>query len=115
MPFYERYVELCSECGVKPQNPEMQRVMGVSSGAISGWKKGADPKVGVLIRLSKYFGVTVDYLLGLSEARNPNTTHLTEHEQLLIEAYRTSSVEGQFHIVQVCMNEREKVEALSVG
>lgn len=38
MSFYERYENLCAERGMKPQNPEMQRICGVTSGSISGWK-----------------------------------------------------------------------------
>ena len=37
MSFYERYENLCAERGMKPQNPEMQRICGVTSGSISGW------------------------------------------------------------------------------
>ncbi len=114
MSFYERYVELCSEHGMKPQNPEMQRVAGVSSGSISGWKKGADPKIEVLRNLSAYFGCTVDYLIGLSEVRKPTLT-LTEEEQLLLEAFRSASKLGQFNIITVCMNEKAKGANVDVG
>lgn len=112
MSFYERYVELCSEQGMKPQNPEMQRIAGVSSGSISGWKKGADPKIEVLKKLSSYFSCTVDYLLGLSEVRNSS---LTEEEQLLLDAFRSASKLGQFNIITVCMNEKAKGASVNVG
>lgn len=108
MSFYERYVQLCSEHGMKPQNPEMQRITGVSSGAISGWKKGADPKVDVLLRLSDYFDVTIDYLLGLSQVRKLDGYNLTEMEKLLIDAYRHASVSGQANIIHVCIDEKKK-------
>jgi transcriptional regulator with XRE-family HTH domain len=110
MSFYERYEALCFECGMKPQAQEILTVLRVTSPTISGWKKGSSPKIEVLCRLARYFGVTTDYLLGLSDTKN-----LTEEEQLLLESYRNASAEGRFNIVQVCMNEREKVEALSVG
>lgn len=108
MSFYERYVELCAEHNMKPQNPEMQHITGVSSGAISGWKKGSDPKIEVVIRLSNYFQVTTDYLLGLSELRNHTAIPIpNEEEQLLLEAYRSASIQGRFNIIQVCMNEKQ--------
>lgn len=110
MSFYERYVELCTERGMKPQNPEMQHIAGVSSGAISGWKKGADPKIEILIRLSKHFGVTTDYLLGLSEIRNfTSTVSLSDMEQLLIDTFRTVGATGQANIIHACLTERDNL------
>lgn len=75
MTFFERYEELCAEKGIKPQNAEMIKIAGVSSGAISGWKKGSLPKGDVLCRLAKFFNVTTDYLLGLNELRNSYYTN----------------------------------------
>lgn len=111
MSFYERYEELCAERGMKPQNPEMQRVAGVSSGAISGWKKGSDPKIEVLARLSKYFQVTTDYLLGLSSLRNPSTDYpLSDMEQLLVDTFRSVDTVGQANIIHTCLSERDRLE-----
>lgn len=109
MTFYERFEGLCSEVGLKPQSKEMLEVTGVSSPAISNWsKKGALPNAEVLCRIAKHFQVTTDYLLGLNELRQEKTIPaLTEQERLLLEAYRVASVQGQFHIIQVCMNERD--------
>ena len=75
MTFFERYEQLCTEKGTKPQNAEMIKIAGVSSGAISGWKKGSLPKGDVLCRLAKFFDVTTDYLLGLNELRNSYYTN----------------------------------------
>jgi repressor LexA len=107
MTFYERYELLCSERGMKPQTQEILDVAGVTSPTISGWKKGSAPKIEVLCRLATYFDVTTDYLLGLSQLRKPNAILLTEHERILLESYREATVEGQFRIIQVCMNERQ--------
>lgn len=119
MTFYERYEQLCAERNMKPQTPEIQEVMGVTSGSISGWKKGASPKVEVICRLAEYFNVTADYLLGLSEVRNSKMVPtLTEQERLLLDAYRVATAQGQFHIIQVCMNERDtalKGESINAG
>lgn len=121
MTFFERYETLCTERGLKPQTQEILDVAGVKSPSVSGWKTGSQPKADVLCRLAKYFDVTTDYLLGLSEVRNPHTLPtLTEQEMVLLSAFRAATVEGQFHIIQVCMNERdaavaEKGESVSVG
>ena len=112
MTFYERYEMLCAERKMKPQNQELQDVAGITSGSISGWKKGASPKIEVLCRLAKYFDVTTDYLLGLSEVRT-SAIVLTEQEQLLLEAFRSADTEGQFNIIHVCMDERKKADGRS--
>lgn len=112
MTFYERYEMLCAERNMKPQNPEFQRIAGVTSGSISGWKKGASPKIEVLCNLAAYFHVTTDFLLGLSEVRNPGPA-LTEQEQILLEAFRCADTEGQFNIIYVCMDERKKADGRS--
>lgn len=47
------------------------------------------PRAEEIIRLAKVFGVTTDYLLGLSSDPIPNAPHdLTEDEQALLDAYR---------------------------
>lgn len=108
MTFYDRYEELCTERKMKPQTPQIIEIAGVTSGAISGWKKGSLPKGDVLCRLATFFDVTTDYLLGLTELRKPQAVPvLTEQELLLLEAYRAATAAGQFHIIQVCMNERD--------
>ena len=56
--------------------------------------------------LARYFGVTTDYLMGLSELRTPGMV-LTEEELLLLNTYRSSSTQGRFRIIQVCMNEMD--------
>lgn len=116
MTFYDRFEMLCAERQMKPQTQEIQDIAGVSSPAISGWKnKGSLPKGEVLCRLANYFEVTTDYLLGLSEVRKPRPG-LTEEEVLLLEAYRSATAQGRFHIIQVCMNEKqEKGQAVSAG
>lgn len=112
MNFYDRYEELCQEHGMKPQNPKMQEVVEVSSGTISGWKKGVMPKTETVIRIAKYFGVTTDYLLCLSDSRNGRDT-FTE-ERLLISAYRSATTEGKFIIIQTCMNQKEASKSSAV-
>lgn len=115
MSFYERYVELCTERGLKPQNPEMQHITGVSSGAISGWKKGSDPKIEVLMRLSEYFGVTTDYLLGLSEVRKSiPAISLSDMEQLLIDTFRAVGAAGQANIIHACLTERDNLAKIKI-
>ena len=66
--FYDRYVQLCQQAGVKPSAVGVQA--GVPKSAVSNWKKKWEeglevlPSAETLSKLSDYFGVTTDYLLG---------------------------------------------------
>ena len=62
--FWERFYSLCLRMGKKP-NP-VGKEIGLSSGIISKWKAGGIPNGETLMKLSKYFNVSVDYLLGMS-------------------------------------------------
>ena len=65
---------------------------------ICGWlKAGRLPDYNALIKLSKYFGISTDYLLGIEneygikDNTKPMQQHYTPEEQQLIEVYRTLS------------------------
>ncbi len=62
--FWDRFFALCQRNGKKP-NP-VGKEIGLSSGIISKWKNGGIPTGETLIKLARYFDVSVDYLLGLS-------------------------------------------------
>ena len=51
------------------------QIAGVSQGAVSGWSNGALPRADALYRLSRAFGVTMEYLLTGEE---PNTGMVME-------------------------------------
>lgn len=110
MTFYERYEQLCSERGFKPQTREMLDILGITSPTVSGWKKGASPKMEVIRTLAEYFQVSADYLLGLSELRNPQGITLSDHEQILIKAFRSADAAGKQNIIYTCQHELRKRE-----
>jgi transcriptional regulator with XRE-family HTH domain len=63
MGFYENYVALCRENGLKPQSAKIMKIANVGSSTITGWKKGAKPSTKPLLNLANYFGVSVEDLL----------------------------------------------------
>lgn len=73
--FWERFYSLCQRVGKKP-NP-VGREIGLSSGIISKWKAGGIPNGETLMKLSKYFNVSVDYLLGISPSIEIKETDMT--------------------------------------
>lgn len=47
---------------------ELAKDLGVSKGTISLWENGLrEPSMSSLIILAKYFGVTIDYLVGIEK------------------------------------------------
>ncbi|MBQ9862090.1 MAG: helix-turn-helix transcriptional regulator [Clostridia bacterium] len=112
--FYERYKMLCTHNGISPSKASEE--IGFSKGLVSHWhknyKQGIDTPPGMEIAkmIAEYFEVSLDYLLGhnavdpLQELGKKHTSGLTlrdttpitlrprptltDHEILLIDAYR---------------------------
>lgn len=57
--FWDNFVALCNEIGKAPNT--VARELGISSGAVTGWKKGAEPQSARLVQIADYFGVSPDY------------------------------------------------------
>ena len=99
MLFWERFYDLCIKCGKKP-NP-VGKEIGVSSGAITKWKNGTVPPAEVLIKISDYFGVSTDYLLGRAEKQQIAPTETDEsdsNKQRLLHNYDDMNESAQEHL-----------------
>lgn len=57
--FWDKYVALCNK--VKKSPNAVAREIGISSGAVSGWKNGNAPQAAKLLKIANYFGVPVSY------------------------------------------------------
>lgn len=78
MDFKDRIKELRKSSGMSAE--QLASVFGKSKSAIGMWEVGkTKPDADTLIELSKYFGCTVDYLLGLSEFKSEEEAD--EYEQ----------------------------------
>lgn len=64
--FFERYAELCKGCGKTPNS--VAKVVGASSGSVTAWKNGTEPRNSTIVKIAAYFGVSVEYLLGKENA-----------------------------------------------
>ena len=68
----KKLVELRTSKGVKQE--DVAQSLSVSNRTISKWENGASaPDLSMLVELSKYYGVTTDSLLGLSEEKKQST------------------------------------------
>lgn len=105
MIFSQRLKGLLSD--TKTTWKEVSMTLDIGKNQQKYWEdKDIAPDGKTLCKLCEYFHVTSDYLLGLSDSKTPQGDNLTEEERLLLEAYRSASTQGRFHIIQVCMNEK---------
>ncbi len=68
--FFARFHALCKKHGTTVN--AVGRLLGFSSGSLTAWKQGTEPRSGAVTRIAEYFGVTADYLLGLEEPQAPD-------------------------------------------
>lgn len=74
--FYEKYLELCASSGMTPNGAA--KIIGIPSASITGWKKGSMPRSNAIEKISTYFGVTTDYLLGYEDIKEKPTLNEDE-------------------------------------
>lgn len=77
MDFYNRFIRLCNEKGVKP-SPMLESI-GIQKTAATNWKnRRSKPTHANLQKIADYFGVTVEYLRGENENKKTPSPNLTE-------------------------------------
>lgn len=59
--FWKKFISLCTERGESPTS--VVKNLGLSSGTVSAWKKGAEPLISTKRKISEYFGVPVTYFM----------------------------------------------------
>lgn len=64
--FFDRYAELCKATGETPNS--VAKIIGASSGSVTAWKNGTEPRYSTIVRIAEFFSVSVDYLLGKEKA-----------------------------------------------
>lgn len=106
--FYERYVLLCNEKGVSPSRAALNN--GISKTSVTRWKDGAMPNSEILSKLSKYFSVSLDYMLGKTDIKNKPTAksdELTERQKRYLDKIDRMTP-AQLEMLEVFMNGLEK-------
>lgn len=85
--FWTRYVELCSSVNKSPH--KVATSIGVTSGSVTGWKNGGIPRETTLKKIADYFGVTVEYLKGETDIKNPTADDDSGKEKELIRLFES--------------------------
>ncbi len=60
--FWEKFIDLCNQKDVNPDT--VCADLGFTFTTVMYWKSGAKPNADTLRKISEYFGVSIDYLLG---------------------------------------------------
>ena len=89
--FWEKFYYLCCEHGKSPN--KIANEIGVSSGAITKWKNGAQPQPVKLKKIADYFGVSVEYFKGEPERERTEaeTIPLDQHNIRMVPLFHTVS------------------------
>lgn len=93
--------------------------LNVAPPSVSNWENGkSNPTNDKLEMLADLYGVSTDYLTGLSDDDGSNDSNitsfqpdfLTEEERMLVDAYRIASAEEKFKLIHLLMNIRENAQ-----
>lgn len=63
--FFERYAKLCKSINETPNS--VAKEIGASSGSVTAWKNGTEPRYSTVAKIADYFDTTVDFLLGRTD------------------------------------------------
>ena len=69
--FWDNFVKLCNSAGTNPN--AVAKELDISSGSVTGWKKGAKPRDTAVNKIADYFGITTEQLKGddISAGKSP--------------------------------------------
>lgn len=75
--FYDKFLSLCEDVSKKPSIVADE--IGINRATVTAWKKnGYAPRQQILEQLATYFDVSIDYLLGKTDEKNPTRAAVTD-------------------------------------
>lgn len=90
---------------------------GISKNNITNWRNGMKPQASTSHRIADFFGVSHDWLIGISEIKARLLDELSsDNEPIdkqiaeLIRYFRECDARGQLRIAQVALNEWERTQ-----
>lgn len=87
--FYNNFVKLCKEKGLKPSRAGIEAR--IPKQTVSNWKAGRKPSDTYIVQLADYFGVPVSYFSEEAPEAEKNPSQMTEAEldRELIEIWKS--------------------------
>ncbi len=111
MTIRERVIFLSEENHISQK--ELAASINAPATTVNGWFKNDNrsPSSEYLIPICELFSVSVEWLLTGKEA----TIAKDDMEEVLLSSYRLTDVEGKARIIQICMNEKDRIEKKTVA
>ncbi len=102
LSFKDRIFELRTEFGLSQR--DLAQAINFGKSIIYYWESGErEPNTKALVTLSRFFNVSIEYLLGLNDDEkivNSNKTNLTEKEKRLLKAFMQLSDVAQNKLIE---------------
>lgn len=108
----KKLLELLDECGEPTY--KVEKNAGISSTSFQGWKNERfKPSTEAIVKLARYFNVSTDYLLGLSNERSPQiqSSSLTARESELLSVFNSLSPSEQGRVLGYAKGLAEKTQS----
>jgi len=90
---YVRIKDLCSSRNITVA--ELERELGFSNSTIRKWGKDTSPSIDKIIKISDYFGVSVDYILGFTDIKKPINEVITDQDIISFQRARQNMSAGE--------------------
>lgn len=94
--FYQTLLKLCEKSSIKPST--LMTKLGLSTGNLKRWEQGATVNSDILITLSQYFDVSVDYLLLGASNERQTQAQLSKDEIKALNYYQRLDEENKDYI-----------------
>lgn len=95
---YERYLQLLKENNTTSY--QVSKETGITQTTLSDWKIGrCVPKIPILIKIAKYFNVSLDWLAGLSKYKNEK--ELISSKTTIIKNKTTNAHTAKIHKIKI--------------
>lgn len=83
--FWQNYLSLCNQVGKSPT--AVAKALGITSGTVTGWRKGVIPQQKTLQKIAEYFNVTAWSLLSETESVGATVPDTVATRQELRDSY----------------------------
>lgn len=94
---------------------ELGKYLDVSEVSVRCWENGTkNPSMGAIVSLASLFGVSTDYLLGVSVDERRDSFLLNRQEKVLLSNYRVLDRHGRKAVDTICVIEKSRVESENI-